>query len=102
MRVPREGGSVPSLTQHHPNALFYEREFLEMFGVNVTDLKKAMMDAVAEHLGALGAQLEGAVRLDGARGSRSRLFSQQRVEAISRYSAAMPRCRSRIRSTYAR
>jgi NADH-quinone oxidoreductase subunit D len=38
VRVPREGGAVPSIHQLHPNALFYEREFLEMFGVQVTGL----------------------------------------------------------------
>lgn len=38
VRTPRDGGSVPSVTQFHPNALFYERELREMMGVEVTGL----------------------------------------------------------------
>ncbi|HSB69192.1 MAG TPA: NADH-quinone oxidoreductase subunit C [Candidatus Methylomirabilis sp.] len=38
VRLPRSGGSVGSLHSLHPNAVFYERELLEMFGVSVTDL----------------------------------------------------------------
>ncbi|HSB81159.1 MAG TPA: NADH-quinone oxidoreductase subunit C [Candidatus Methylomirabilis sp.] len=37
-KLPRSGGSVPSLHSLHPNAVFYERELLEMFGITVTDL----------------------------------------------------------------
>lgn len=37
-KLPRSGGSVPSLTSLHPNAVFYERELAEMFGITVNDL----------------------------------------------------------------
>jgi ech hydrogenase subunit E len=36
--VPRAGGAVPSIQALHPNAMFFEREFMEMFGVTVTGL----------------------------------------------------------------
>ena len=36
--VPRAGGSVPSIHTLHPNAMFFERELMEMFGVTVTGL----------------------------------------------------------------
>jgi Ni,Fe-hydrogenase III component G len=36
VRVPREGGAVPSLGQIIPSAEAYERELSEMFGVTVT------------------------------------------------------------------
>ncbi|MFA5027999.1 MAG: NADH-quinone oxidoreductase subunit C, partial [Candidatus Methylomirabilota bacterium] len=38
VRTPRDGGSVPSITSFHPNAIFYERELNEMMGVGVTGL----------------------------------------------------------------
>ena len=38
VRLPRSGGVVPSLHTLYPNAMFYERELLEMFGVTVTGL----------------------------------------------------------------
>ena len=38
VRLPRSGGVVPSLQTLYPNAMFYERELLEMFGVTVTGL----------------------------------------------------------------
>jgi NADH-quinone oxidoreductase subunit D len=36
--VPRAGGAVPSVQALHPNAMFFERELMEMFGVAVTGL----------------------------------------------------------------
>jgi len=36
--VPRAGGAVPSVQAQHPNAMFFERELMEMFGVTVTGL----------------------------------------------------------------
>ncbi len=38
VQLPRQGGSVPSLSSLHPNAMLYERELAEMFGVTVTGL----------------------------------------------------------------
>jgi NADH-quinone oxidoreductase subunit D len=38
VKVPRAGGSVPSLYTMYPNAMFFERELMEMFGVTVTGL----------------------------------------------------------------
>jgi len=38
VRLPREGATLPSVAQYHPNALFYERELSEMLGVTVTGL----------------------------------------------------------------
>ena len=38
VQVPRTGGSVPTIHALHPNAMFFEREFMEMFGVTVTGL----------------------------------------------------------------
>ncbi len=38
VRVPRAGGTVPSLHTVHPNAMLFERELIEMFGVTVTGL----------------------------------------------------------------
>lgn len=38
VKVPRTGGAVPSLHGLHPNAMFFERELMEMFGVAVTGL----------------------------------------------------------------
>jgi len=38
VRVPRAGGAVPSVYALHPNAMFFERELMEMFGVTVTGL----------------------------------------------------------------
>ena len=38
VRVPRTGGAVPTLHGLHPNAMFFERELMEMFGVTVTGL----------------------------------------------------------------
>ncbi|MEL7673838.1 MAG: NADH-quinone oxidoreductase subunit C [Chloroflexota bacterium] len=35
VRVPREGGAVPSLVGVIPSISFYERELMEMFGVTV-------------------------------------------------------------------
>ena len=36
--VPRAGGAVPSVQALYPNAMFFERELMEMFGVTVTGL----------------------------------------------------------------
>jgi len=36
--LPRTGGAVPTVQALYPNALFFERELLEMFGVTVTGL----------------------------------------------------------------
>jgi ech hydrogenase subunit E len=36
--VPRAGGALPSVHTVHPNAMFFERELMEMFGVTVTGL----------------------------------------------------------------
>jgi len=36
--VPRTGGAVPTIHTLHPNAMFFERELMEMFGVTVTGL----------------------------------------------------------------
>jgi NADH-quinone oxidoreductase subunit D len=36
--VARTGGAVPTLHALHPNAMFFERELMEMFGVTVTGL----------------------------------------------------------------
>ena len=36
--VPRTGGTVPTIHTLHPNAMFFERELMEMFGVTVTGL----------------------------------------------------------------
>jgi ech hydrogenase subunit E len=38
VKVPRHGGEVPSVHTLHPNAMFFERELIEMFGVAVTGL----------------------------------------------------------------
>jgi ech hydrogenase subunit E len=38
VKVPRAGGSVPTIHTLHPNAMFFERELMEMFGVAVTGL----------------------------------------------------------------
>ncbi len=38
VQVPRAGGEVPTLHALHPNAMFFERELMEMFGVRVTGL----------------------------------------------------------------
>lgn len=38
VRVPRAGGTLPSLHTVHPNAMLFERELIEMFGVTVTGL----------------------------------------------------------------
>jgi len=38
VKVPRTGGAVPSVHTLHPNAMFFERELMEMFGVTVTGL----------------------------------------------------------------
>jgi ech hydrogenase subunit E len=39
VRVPRAGGAVPSVYALYPNAMFFERELAEMFGVTVTGLE---------------------------------------------------------------
>ena len=39
VKVPRANGAVPSVQALHPNAMFFEREFMEMFGVTVTGLE---------------------------------------------------------------
>jgi ech hydrogenase subunit E len=36
--LPRTGGAVPTVQALYPNALFFERELMEMFGVTVTGL----------------------------------------------------------------
>jgi NADH-quinone oxidoreductase subunit D len=38
VKVPRTGGAVSSVHTLHPNAMFFERELMEMFGVAVTGL----------------------------------------------------------------
>jgi ech hydrogenase subunit E len=38
VRLPRQGGVLPSVHSLHPNAMFYERELIEMFGLTVTGL----------------------------------------------------------------
>lgn len=38
VKVPRTGGAIPSVHTLHPNAMFFERELIEMFGVTVTGL----------------------------------------------------------------
>jgi Ni,Fe-hydrogenase III component G len=39
VRVPREGGMLPSLCEIIPSAEVFERELSEMFGVTVTGLR---------------------------------------------------------------
>jgi NADH-quinone oxidoreductase subunit D len=38
VKVPRKGGELPSMHTLHPNAMFFEREIIEMLGVQVTGL----------------------------------------------------------------
>jgi NADH-quinone oxidoreductase subunit D len=38
VKVPRKGGEVPSVRTLHPNAMFFERELIEMFGVGVAGM----------------------------------------------------------------
>jgi Ni,Fe-hydrogenase III component G len=40
LRIPREGGSVPTLSNVIPSAEVYERELSEMFGITVTGLRQ--------------------------------------------------------------
>jgi NADH-quinone oxidoreductase subunit D len=38
VKVPRKGGELPTVHGMHPNAMFFEREIMEMLGVQVTGL----------------------------------------------------------------
>ena len=44
VRIPRQGGAVPSLSEIIPSAEVFERELHEMFGIEITGLR------ITEHL----------------------------------------------------
>ena len=39
VRIPRQGGAVPSLSEIIPSADVFERELHEMFGIEITGLR---------------------------------------------------------------
>ena len=39
VRIPRQGGAVPSLSEIIPSAEVFERELHEMFGIEITGLR---------------------------------------------------------------